>query len=543
MVFGTFLTSRGAVAAMDTAVALSSLSPIPAVSVIPGILQEIQKVVQDAKNNKDACRRLAEKCSAYADMFMKHVEDISGTAMHSPVVDAERLLTTAKQKMQTYSAWGFWRTLFHGDKMEDEFRRCSEDLDRAMADFSVTSFVQIYVKLDDMADSLGGELSEVRKSFAEVLKRTGPSLQPMSRDEAIDYMQKAKTMLGTLGDLSDENDSQLQVAGVHVNRTQFNVIVNQIAQSLLEVQRQTLIAHKITVLEDKVRLVSDRPVSSDSRYTDVYRGLYLIKQKVAVRCFRDKTDADKAVTRLKKEATTWSQLNHPNVQPLIGIMEVTIGSLPCAALVSPWHEHGNITEYTRRDPTYNKFNLLASAAAGLAYLHGRRVFHGNIKGTNVLITSEYEAVISDFHMSKIATELTRNTSAILSVTRDTSPRWMAPELFDPAENPKTPGEPYRPDDKTDVWSFGMVILEVLTGKQPWEECRNPHSIPVSLIQGRRPRRPDNVWITDDVWDLLQQCWRPGRERELRPDMTALREHLLRASAAHKTRYPPTIIKI
>ncbi|EKM56848.1 uncharacterized protein PHACADRAFT_63432, partial [Phanerochaete carnosa HHB-10118-sp] len=101
--------------------------------------------------------------------------------------------------------------------------------------------------------------------------------------------------LEELSKISDKDDSQLQVAGVPVNRMQFNVIVNDIAKSLKQVQGRTGVEYKISVLESEVKLTSEDPAPSDGNYTDMYVGWYLATQKVAVRRFRDKTNADKAI--------------------------------------------------------------------------------------------------------------------------------------------------------------------------------------------------------------------------------------------------------
>ena len=131
-------------------------------------------------------------------------------------------------------------------------------------------------------------------------------------------------------------------------------------------------------------------------------------------------------------------------------------------------------------------------------------------------------------MSKILVDLPRDPSAIATVTRDTSPRWMAPELM---KDGKISFE-------SDVWSFSMVILEVATEAEPFQECRQPHQVPGALLSGRTPKRPlKNMWITDSVWSFMKdQCWR--MDALLRPDMADVRECLLEAGAIHEAQHPP-----
>ncbi|GJE86719.1 serine/threonine protein kinase-like protein [Phanerochaete sordida] len=522
MTLSTFITHPYAVNAVNAASGVASLSPIPGVSVVPSLIQQIQQIVKEAKNNQEACQTLAEKCSNYGEMFAKHYHEIQGTAMHAPVKDAERLLREAAEKLQVYSNWGFWRTLFNGDKMQADLKASAATLDSAMADFSVTGTIRNYTEVRTMNVNVSAQLAELQDGVSELLQRRGSA----STEDDIIFAQKAKQLLATA------DDSRLEIAGMQVNQTQFNVIVKEITKTLKQVQGRTGVEHNLTVLEDKVTLRSTIPIPSESHYTEVYQGYYQFTQLVAVRCFRNKTDSEKAVKRFKRETERWSQLHHKHVQPLIGIMYVTISKdLTNAALVSPWQEGGNIRQFIQEHVTHNRYYLLAGAASGLDYLHSQGMSHGNIRGTNVLITAEGEAVISDFHMSKIMSDLTKDSSAMHTVTRDTSPRWSAPELM--------MGQNKTPNPKSDVWSFGMVILEVLTDEFPYASCKNPNQVPIMLIQRKMPPRPQqNHWVTDPVWRLMEDCWRMDTEIALRPDMATVRDRLAEAADDYATRPPP-----
>ncbi|EKM56849.1 uncharacterized protein PHACADRAFT_254196 [Phanerochaete carnosa HHB-10118-sp] len=137
-------------------------------------------------------------------------------------------------------------------------------------------------------------------------------------------------------------------------------------------------------------------------------------------------------------------------------------------------------------------------------------------------------------MCKIVEEFSKDRSAATTVTRDTSPRWTAPELMEAGAVPNS---------KSDVWSFGMAILEVVTGEHPFHECRNQNQIYIELGRGKTPARPlqKNIWI-DPVWSLLEQCWQIQRP-ELRPDMSKVCRRLLEAGTVHETQYPATVTEI
>jgi son of sevenless len=97
-------------------------------------------------------------------------------------------------------------------------------------------------------------------------------------------------------------------------------------------------------------------------------------------------------------------------------------------------------------------------------------------------------------------------------------RWLAPELMADSN--------YVPTTRaTDVWSFGMLCIEIFTENVPFCEVTNEMFIPVVIRQGSLPTRPENSAITgglsDAMWNLMNQCWQ--RDPTSRPSMTKIRE--------------------
>ena len=93
--------------------------------------------------------------------------------------------------------------------------------------------------------------------------------------------------------------------------------------------------------------------------------------------------------------------------------------------------------------------------------------------------------------------------AISTITRQPSPRWAAPETMNNA---------LPPSYQSDVWSFGMTMLEVLTGKLPYYGIdRNEQVILQATSKGLKPKRPKmdacKGRISDECWQLMQDCWK------------------------------------
>ncbi|KAL3700826.1 hypothetical protein R1sor_018848 [Riccia sorocarpa] len=105
-----------------------------------------------------------------------------------------------------------------------------------------------------------------------------------------------------------------------------------------------------------------------------------------------------------------------------------------------------------------RLRIATGAARGLAYLHSERNFtHGNIKSSNVLLTRDLEACVSDFGLAQLL-----SSSAVLSRIVG----YRAPEVL----------ETRKVTPKADVYSFGVLLLELLTGKAPTQATLNDEGI-------------------------------------------------------------------
>ena len=105
---------------------------------------------------------------------------------------------------------------------------------------------------------------------------------------------------------------------------------------------------------------------------------------------------------------------------------------------------------------------------------------------------------------------------------------MSPELLDPDRFGHEDGRPTR---GSDCYALGMVILEVLTGKPPFSNCNGTVAMR-KVIEGEHPGRPqggEKAWFTDDLWEILEQCWLPQPER--RPTIDAVLQCIKQGSTA------------
>ncbi|KIJ47194.1 hypothetical protein M422DRAFT_89317, partial [Sphaerobolus stellatus SS14] len=137
---------------------------------------------------------------------------------------------------------------------------------------------------------------------------------------------------------------------------------------------------------------------------------------------------------------------------------------------------------------------LEQIANGIEYLHSNNIVHGDIHAGNILVSEDGKPYIPDFGLWRLLKEsglgLTTSSNTAGSL------RWMAPELLR--------GDLTKVNKESDVWAFGMTILEVMSGEHPFSEIKIDAAVFGQLINGTLPRKP--LELTDPVWKICHNCW-------------------------------------
>jgi serine/threonine protein kinase len=94
-------------------------------------------------------------------------------------------------------------------------------------------------------------------------------------------------------------------------------------------------------------------------------------------------------------------------------------------------------------------------------------------------------------------------------------RWMPPEVLEPSDDLEYDIDADSDTDNifpfsrwSDVYSFGMTVLEVLTGKAPYHHRRYDTVVILDIIHGTPPPRPAKEVVSDGLWTMLHHCWKP-----------------------------------
>ena len=157
--------------------------------------------------------------------------------------------------------------------------------------------------------------------------------------------------------------------------------------------------------------------------------------------------------RFTQEARAASALDHPNICTIHEIEETDDGRLYIAM---GCYEGESLREKIKRGPleTDEAIDLAIQAASGMAKAHAKGIVHRDIKPANILVTQDGVAKVVDFGLAKLAgqVKLTREGTTVGTVA------YMSPE--------QAKGEAV--DQRTDIWSLGVVLYEMLSGVLPFK---------------------------------------------------------------------------
>ena len=135
---------------------------------------------------------------------------------------------------------------------------------------------------------------------------------------------------------------------------------------------------------------------------------------------------------------------------------------------------------------------VSDIARGMAYLYSQGVEHRDLKSANVLLTRERRAKVADFGLSKCEDLRTQLQPSQGRDAKGTS-AYMAPELL--KDNVFS--------EKSDVYSFAMVIWEIWDRGNPWGGLRTEQIITQVLVERTRPKIPE---MPRDLRDLMVRAW-------------------------------------
>lgn len=235
--------------------------------------------------------------------------------------------------------------------------------------------------------------------------------------------------------------------------------------------------------------------------------LYLGKYKdsaVAVKMLI-KPDNDRAISRrldreFSCEVNILSRVHHRNVVKFVGACKKP----PVCCIIMEYLALGSVRSYLHNQQPFAlslkvSVDMALDIAQGMEYLHSQGVIHRDLKSENLVIADDLCVKITDFGIACFEWETSITTDDIGTY------RWMAPEMITKKHFSK----------KADVYSFGIVLWELLTGHVPFEDL-SPVQVAFAVVH-KHARLPIPLNCPSPLGHLMHQCWHSDPDK--RPDFT------------------------
>jgi eukaryotic-like serine/threonine-protein kinase len=228
----------------------------------------------------------------------------------------------------------------------------------------------------------------------------------------------------------------------------------------------------------------------------VYRALDVkLERTVALKFLPDYlVSSSEEKERFLREARTASSLDHPNIGAIYGLEETGDGR---TFIVMAYYAGETLSHKILRGPVpvAEAIDVAIQMGEGLIAAHAGTVVHRDIKPSNVILTQTGVAKIVDFGLARLAS----TTGSTQSISTAGTVGYMSPE--------QTVGKYV--DQRTDIWSLGIVLAEMVTGHNPF--AREAPAATIFAILNEPPRPMDEVPI-----DLLRVIYRAlSKEQETR----------------------------
>ncbi|KAG6580432.1 Serine/threonine-protein kinase STY13, partial [Cucurbita argyrosperma subsp. sororia] len=244
----------------------------------------------------------------------------------------------------------------------------------------------------------------------------------------------------------------------------------------------------------------------------VYEGRYR-NQIVAIKVLhRGSTVEERAAleNRFAREVNMMSRVKHENLVKFIGackepLMVIVTELLPGMSL----RKYLMNNRKQQLDPRL-AINFALDIARAMDCLHANGIIHRDLKPDNLLLTANQRSVkLADFGLA-------REESVTEMMTAETGTyRWMAPELYSTVTLRQ--GEKKHYNNKVDVYSFGIVLWELLTNRMPFEGMSNLQAAYAAAFKQERPSIPGD--IPPDLAFIVQSCW--VEDSKMRPSFSQI----------------------
>ncbi|XP_047313860.1 receptor-like cytosolic serine/threonine-protein kinase RBK2 [Impatiens glandulifera] len=251
-------------------------------------------------------------------------------------------------------------------------------------------------------------------------------------------------------------------------------------------------------LEDATNKFSSDNIIGEGGYSEVYKGNMKDGQHVAIKRLT-RGNPEEMTADFLSELGILVHVNHPNISNVIGY-----GVEGGMYLVLPLSPHGSLSSILTGDKEKLKwsyrYKIAVGTAQGIAYLHEgcqRRIIHRDIKAANVLLSEDFDAKVSDFGLAKW---LPQDWPHLTVSQFEGTFGYLPPEFFIHGTV----------DEKTDVYAYGVLLLEIITGRMALDKSQK------SLVMWARPLLMENK-----ISEIIDPCLNGAYDTEQLSQMVTI----------------------
>ncbi|CAL1367605.1 unnamed protein product [Linum trigynum] len=231
---------------------------------------------------------------------------------------------------------------------------------------------------------------------------------------------------------------------------------------------------------------------ASGRHSRIYRGIY--KQRdVAIKLISQPQEDEDLASFLEKqfssEVALLFRLTHPNIITFVAACKKP----PVFCIITEYLPGGSLKKYLHHQEPHSLplslvLKLAMDIAHGMQYLHSQGILHRDLKSENLLLDEDMSVKVADFGISCLESQC--GSAKGFTGTY----RWMAPEMIKEKHHTK----------KVDVYSFGIVLWELLTALTPFDNM-TPEQAAFAVCQ-KNARPPLPVTCPRALSRLINRCW-------------------------------------
>ncbi|CAM9444386.1 unnamed protein product [Chrysoparadoxa australica] len=230
-------------------------------------------------------------------------------------------------------------------------------------------------------------------------------------------------------------------------------------------------------------------------------------------------------TAFLNELRNLKKLQHECIVTIYGASRMPVNGKDSLVLVMEYLSEGNLHEYVKKNAEVmtpgEDMGLMRDIASAMEFVHLSGIQHRDLKPANILLTrkgSRVRAKVADFGLSKMSEQGT----TLLNL-RGFTPVWSAPEVL----RMWLEGGESKRSFASDVFSFGVVVFEIVTKERPWKDMNlrgqeRILSVSMQVLNGERPVIPPSV--APGMRSLIEDCW--AQNIGDRPTFTKVMEGLI-----------------